>query len=267
MKKILVIGVLVLGGLWVCKKTNLCSYASTLWAKGQRAVKGQVPRQFELDRIRHEIDKLDGDVRAMLGPIAEKQAAFKRLEREVKNARANRETMREGLLSLTRKVEAGTQTITWNETDYTLDQAKARLAREFVLFKALDTSLKTREQLLRAQQQSLQLAHEQLRRIAEQKGHFEARLAQLEATEEYLNLQAVSSPLRIDEGRVADIKNTLDAIEQGQETAKEQRILENQFGPRPNRPAEPCCPNVNTQEILNFLGVPTNGQSKVASSK
>ena len=47
MKKILVIGVLVLGGLWVCKKTNLCSYASTLWAKGQRAVKGQVPRQFE----------------------------------------------------------------------------------------------------------------------------------------------------------------------------------------------------------------------------
>jgi multidrug efflux pump subunit AcrA (membrane-fusion protein) len=267
MKKILVVGVLILGGLWACKKTNLCSYASTLWAKGQRAVKNQVPRQFELDRIRNEVEKLDGDVRAMLGPIAEKQAALKRLEREVKNARANRDTMRENLLGLTKQVEAGTEPITWNDQDYTLDQAKAKLSREFVLFKALNTSLKTREQLLAAQQQSLQLAHEQLRRIAEQKGHFEARLAQLEATEEYLNLQQISSPLRIDEGRVADIKKTLDEIEQGQETAKEQRILENQYGARPNRAAEPCCPTVNTQEIRSFLGVPTGNQPKVASSK
>src|SRR5947209_14743554 len=106
MKKILVIGVLVLGGLWVCKKTNLCSYASTLWAKGQRAVKGQVPRQFELDRIRHEVEKLDSHVRAMLGPVAEKQASLKRLERQVKDARANRDKMRDDLLSLTKKVEA-----------------------------------------------------------------------------------------------------------------------------------------------------------------
>ena len=131
----------------------------------------------------------------------------------------------------------------------------------------VNTSLKTRDQLLKAQQQSLQLAHEQLRRIAEQKGHFEARLAQLAATEEYLGLQQISSPLRIDEGRVADIKNTLDAIEQDQETAKEHRILEEQYGTRPNRAAEPCCPTVNTQEIRTFLGVPTNGQPKVASSK
>jgi hypothetical protein len=267
MKKILVIGVLVLGGLWVCKKTNLCSYASTLWAKGQRAVKGQVPRQFELDRIRNEIEKLDNHVRAMLGPIAEKQAALKRLERDVKNARANRDRMREDLLSLTKKVEAGTETITWDDQDYTLEQGKVRLAREFVTFKALDTSLKTREQLLAAQRESLRLAHEQLRRIAEQKGHFEARLAQLDATEEYLALQAVSSPLRIDEGPVADIKNTLDSIEQSQEVEKEKRVLESQFGSRPNTAAQPCCPAVNTQEIRSFLGVPTNGQAKVASSK
>jgi chromosome segregation ATPase len=266
MKKILVIGVLVLGGLWACKKTNLCSYASTLWTNGQRAVKGQVPRQFELDRIRNEIEKLDSDVRAMLGPIAEKQAALKRLKREVETARANRDKMREDLLSLTKQVEAGTETITWNDHNYTLDQAKSRLAREFALFKALNTSLKTREQLLAAQQQSLQLAHEQLRRITEQKGHFEARLAQLDATEEYLGLQQVSSPLRFDEGRVADIKNTLDSIEQGQEVEKEKRILEGQFGSRPSTATEPCCPNVNTQEIRTFLGVPTGTRPKVASN-
>ena len=106
-----------------------------------------------------------------------------------------------------------------------------------------------------------------IRRIHERKAHFEARLAQLDATEEYLNLQAVSSQLRVDEGPVADIKNTLDSIEQSQEVEKEKRILESQFGTRPSGAAQPCCPTVNTQEIRTFLGVPTNGQPKVASSK
>src|SRR5262249_4029526 len=132
---------------------------------------------------------------------------------------------------------------------------------------ALSTSLKTREQLLTAQKESLRLALEQLRRIAEQKEHFEARLAQLRATEEFLNLQQVASPLRVDEGPVADIKNTLDQVEQGQEVEREKRILEGQFGSRPSEAAQPCCPTVNTQEIRTFLGVPTNGQPKVASNK
>jgi chromosome segregation ATPase len=265
MKKILVVGVLVIGGLWACKKTNLCSYASTLWAKGQRVVKGQVPRQFELDRIRNEIDKLDNDVRTMLGPIAEKQAALKRLKRDVETATANRDKLREELLSLTRKVESGEEPITWDDHNFTLNQAKVRLAREFVRFKALDTSLKTRKQLLDAQQKSLDLAHEQLRRISEQKGHFEARLAQLEANEEYLNLQQIASPLRVDDNRVADIKNTLDAIEQGQEVEKEKRALEGQYSSRPSGPAQPCCPAVNTEEIRTFLGVPTSNRPKVVS--
>src|SRR5947209_6722199 len=229
MKKFVVIGLLVLGGLWVCKKTNLCSYASTLWAKGTRAVKGQVPRQFELDRVRNEIEKLDSDVRALLGPIAEKQAAIKRLQREVEVAQANHKKMREDLLSLTRQVEAGTQQISIGGEEYTLDEAKAKLAHDFVSFKTLDASLKSRKELLAAQKQNVRLAHQQLAEIATQKRRFETRLAQLEANEEYLNLRGITTPLPFDQGRVADIKNTLDAVEQSQDVEKEKRTLEGQY--------------------------------------
>jgi chromosome segregation ATPase len=268
MKKILVIGVLILGGLWVCKKTNLCSYASTLWAKGQRAVKGQVPRQFELDRIRNEIEKLDGDVRAMLGPIAEKQATVNRLKSEVETARAEHKKMRERLIALTQQVETGNAEICYEgNSKCTLNEAKAKLALDFALFKTADASLKSREQLLKAQEQNIAFAHKQLSKIVEQKRNFEVRLAQLEATEEHLNLQQVTSPLHFDESRVADIKNTLDAIQHSQQADVIRRQLEERYGARPHTGTQPEIPTVNMQEIRTFLGVPTNGQPNVASSK
>src|SRR5215510_8524409 len=83
MKKLVVVGLLVLGGLFVLKKTNLCSYATTLWSNGRAALKKQIPRQFEIDRVRNEIERLDADVRALLTPIAEKQALIQRLERDI----------------------------------------------------------------------------------------------------------------------------------------------------------------------------------------
>jgi chromosome segregation ATPase len=267
MKKFVVIGLLVIGGLWVCKKTNLCSYASTLWAKGARAVKGQVPRQFELDRIRNEIDKLDADVRAMLGPIAEKQAANKRLERQIADAEANHKTMRENLIALTREVDAGNQQIEFDGGSQTLAQARARLAVDFARFKTLDASLKSRKALLAAQRENVRLAHQQLSKIADQKRHFEERLAQLEANEEYLKLQQVATPLRFDDGRVADIKNTLDSVEQSQDTEKEQRALEGQYSTRRNGAQRSEVPTVNMQEVRNFLGLPSDTPAAVAKNQ
>jgi hypothetical protein len=266
MKKFLVIGLLVVGGLWVCKKTHLCSYASTLWNKGRQAVKGEIPRQFELDRIQNEIDKLDNDVRVMLGPIAEKQAALNRMQRDIEAKRVTHKDLRSAVLDLTQKVEAGGQ-VSWDGDTLSPREARARLARLFARFKAVDKNLKIREQVLTAQKRAIQLAKEQLSKIAEQKSLFEARLAQLRANEEHLNLESIATPLRFDEGRVADIKNTLDAVEQGQEVEREKRTLETQYGSRPRTADEPeCCPAVNTHEVRNFLGATTTNE-KVANNK
>jgi len=262
MKKLVVVGLLALGALYVARRTNLPSYVSTLWAKGQACVKNQVPRQFEIDRVRNEVQKLDADVRALLGPIAEKQAAINRLEREVKTARANLKTRRESLLALTQKVDAGTEQVAYNGEDLTLDEAKARLTHEFAMFKATDGSLKSREKLLAAQKQNVRYATEQLSKISDQKHEFEVRLAQLEATEEHLTLQQIASPLRVDQTRVADIKNTLDVIQQGQEVEAIKRQLEETFGTKTNGPGgRPAAPTVNTQEVRSFLGVPSTTTS------
>ena len=93
-KKLAVGVVIALACLWVAKKTNVTSYASTLIAKGQATVRGQIPRDLELARVQHEIQQLDRDYQGLLGPIAEKMASIKKLEREITTARANHQDLR-----------------------------------------------------------------------------------------------------------------------------------------------------------------------------
>jgi len=286
MKKLLVVGLLVVAGVWVCgntkfgRKVSAAVRDSVCWvrsqvsdcdgANAQRAVpKTAAEREREIKEIRKQITKLENNFVKLLDPIAERQAEVNRLDREVKTARANHKQMREDLLALTQKVEAGVQPISIDETPYTLDEAKAKLHSDFSLFKDADASLKSREQLLSAQKENLRLARQQLTKIREQQRQFEVRLVQLETTEEHLKLQQIATPLRLDQGDVAAIKNRLDALQHGQDIEKERRVLQGQFLPRPGRPAAvPGAPAVSPQEIRNFLSAPAaTGAPKVVSSK
>jgi chromosome segregation ATPase len=275
MKKLVVIGLLVLGGLWVVNTDAVANskvgrWFRTLWAKGQASIESQlqIPRADEIARVREEVKKLDADIRGLLGPIAEKQAAINRLDREIKTARENLNTQRERLVALTQKVDAGTEQVSVDGENISLDEAKARLNHEFSLFKSRDANFKSREKLLAAQKQNVRYAHQQLTKILEQKREFEVRLAQLEAAEENLNLQQIASPLRVDPGRIADIKNTLDAIQQGQEVERQKRLLEEQYGTKLSNGTPPAStPTVNMQEIRSFLGVPASTPTKVAGSR
>jgi hypothetical protein len=282
MKKLLVLGLVVVGiglganpkfragaarawrnvGTWFeCREGSGCDQHVAV-------PKGAEARKQSIERVRKDIARLDSDVQALLGPIAEKQVALRRMEADIKTAQANHKQRREDLLALTKLVKAGTESIHFQDEDYTLQEAKDRLTVDFADFKNLDAGLKAREQLLAAQKKSIRLAREQLARIVEQKRNFEVRLAQLEVTEEHLNLEEITTPLRTDRGRVAAIKNRLDAIQQSQDVAREIRNIAKEFLPRGSGNSTSNLPPVNPDDILNFLNGPrTTGAPSVASTK
>jgi len=282
MKKLLVLGLIVIGiglganpkvrsgiartwrnvGTWFeCREGSGCEQHVAV-------PKGAEARKKSIDRVRQDIARLKSDVEALLGPVAEKRVALRRLEAEIKAARVNHKQRREDLLALTKLVKAGTDQVRFQDEDYTQEEAKARLTSDFAFFKDLDASLKAREQLLAAQKKSVRLAQEQLARILEQKRNFEVRLAQLQATEEQINLEEIATPVQTDRGRVAAIKRQLDAIQQSQEVAGERRNLAKEFLPRGNGSSPSNRPAVNPDDVLNFLNGPrTTGTPSVASTK
>jgi len=254
MKKIVVLSLVALGGLYLLKKTNAGSYICTAWGNGRTALQRQVPRSFELDRVRNEIAKLDADIVAMLDPIAEKKWAVQQLERQVKAAQDGLTTRRTALAALAQKVEAGEQRVSFDNEQLSLNEAKARLANDFARLKADDGLLKSRRALLDAQKKTLQTAEAKLSQMRRQQAEFAQRLATLEAAEEDLTLKAITTPLRLDQSRVAEIKNTLDNVQKSQEIEAIKRSLEERFTNRQGDPAPEQAPTVDLNEIRQFLG-------------
>jgi phage shock protein A len=240
-KKLVIGGVIALACIWAAKKTHVGSYASTVVAFGKEQVCGQIPRELELARVEHEIQQLDRDYQGLLGPIAEKMASVKKLEREIATARENQQDQRDALLALTKAVDAKETQISYNGKTFVLDRAKVKLARDFATFKKLETHLASKEKLMEAEIKNLAAIRDQLDKLIGQKREFEIRLAQLEAEEATLKVARIQTPLQTDDGRVADIKRTLDRIEHGQAVEQNKHVLEQQYGSKiadaqPNTP-------------------------------
>ena len=252
-KKLAVGAVIALACLWVAKKTHVGSYASTVIAFSKDQVRGQIPRDLELARVQHEIQQLDRDYQGLLGPIAEKMACIKKLEREIANAKANQLEQREELLALTKAVETKETPISYHGNTFGLDRAKVKLARDFAAFKRLEVNLASKEKLLEAEVKNLAATRDQLDKLISQKRDFEIRVAQLEAEEATLKLASIQTPLFTDDGRVADINRTLEQIAHGQEVEVTKRQLQQQYGSK-IADAQPSNVQVGTLDLDEIRG-------------
>jgi len=249
-KKALVIGLLAVGALYVYKRTPVGSYVCTWWNRNCPSAE-VVSRDFQLDRVRNEIDKLDEEVRALLDPIADKQERADRLEQEIKTTRTRLAERRDGLRELMQGVEAGTQTISYEGKELTLTAARARLERENAALQLL----KSREEELRQLQTVLQGDLAQLDRIAGLKQQLKARLAKLSVQEQTLQTKQNVTPAGLNQNRVRDIQRTLDRIEQAQKKEVRRIELESRYDLRPNA-GTATAPAANLNELKAFVGPP-----------
>lgn len=265
MCKKITVGVLVaLACVWAAKKTNVFSYASTIVASSRDHFRKQIPRELELARVRNEIQNLDRDYQALFGPVAERTASVKRLERQVKEGTANLQQQREALLAFTKAVEAKETQISFNGSNYNLPEAKRKLAYNFAFFKKQQADLAVKEKQLEAERTCLDATREQLDKLMTQKHEFEVRLLTLEAEEATLAVVATKAPLPTDNSRISDIDQTLKYIAESQENENVLRTIQQQYGSKIGDASQSGAqvPSVDLQEIRDFL----EGRNSTGSS-
>lgn len=266
MKKLLVLGLVVLAGLWVVRKTSVLSYAGTFWSHVRHEAKAQVPTQFELDRIRHEIAQMDGDIRGMVSPIAEHMAAVSRLRRDIQTTRNNLADQKERLLSMTGLLEKGGDRVSWRGESVPTERLRQQMQRDFSNYKLLQAQLATQEKLLVAKDRALEGTREQLNKLIAKKRDYEVRLARLEAEEQILTVARTGTSLEVDESRATEIQAALDNIEHRQEVEKNKlTILTNGDALTDHTPG-PDQPAASPGEVRDYLqGTPNN--TRTASRK
>src|SRR5439155_18715363 len=105
LKKIGFVALIVVAGFLVLRSTKLGSYAGTAWGKIRAGANNQVPVEFEIDRIRHEVAQLVPDMKKHLSVIAEEMVAIDNLREEITTTRANLESQRQSIAQMTKDLK------------------------------------------------------------------------------------------------------------------------------------------------------------------
>jgi chromosome segregation ATPase len=226
-RKLLVLGVLLVGGFWVVKHTSLASYVRVLWAHVRNDVRESVPTQIELDRARIEIAAMDRDISNMLRPIAEHMATIKRLKKDIDGTRARLTEQKSVLLAMTKDLEGDPPTVEYGGEVYTVGRIRGKLQRDFDSYKRTEAALASQEKLLDVKERSLSSAREQLAKMIAKKRDYEIRLAQLCADEEALKVARMGTGLKADDSRAAEIEAIFTQIERRHDVQRSELELTN----------------------------------------
>jgi chromosome segregation ATPase len=226
MKKILALLLIAGVGLVVARKTHFSSYVSTCVAQVGDEFKQSVPTKFELERIRHEIGRLDKDISRMIRPVAEYKTEIDWLRKDIQKTQANLDERRTALLEMTDRLNRNTATVLFGDREYKAESFRQKLQREFNNFKRLEANLATKQKLFEAKEASLQAAQDQLAKVIEKKREFELRVAQLEAENETLQVARIGSKLEIDDSRATQIEAALTEAQKRLDTDRNHLALE-----------------------------------------
>lgn len=214
MKKVFAALLIVGLGVFLAKKTSFLSYAGTLWSQVKTETKNHIPTRFEIERVRHELAQLDGDIGTMIRPIAEYKAAVGLLNKDIVKTQAALDEQKPLLVTMAKDLEGNPSVVLYNGEEFGADRVRHKLQRDFESYQRMAKNLSSQRKLLEAKESSLKAAQEQLGKVIAKKKEFELRLAQLEADEETLQIARIGSKLEIDDSRATQIEAALSDIEQ-----------------------------------------------------
>ena len=109
LKKIVVgqLSMFLAGGLLL--GSDAFSYLRTFGGQVREAVKSEISVEFELDRIRDEVDNLVPEIRRHMTIVAEQSVDVKDLERDLTDKEASLGRQKDAILALRSDLESGSR--------------------------------------------------------------------------------------------------------------------------------------------------------------
>lgn len=212
-KKILIgVGLLLLGS-WLWVKTDMGSYATTLFKEGKSYVKDQVPIEFEIKRARDMIRNLDDVDDKIVSHMAKEMVAIKHLEREIKEGEVALAEAREEIRIRNEQLKNGTFTVA-RSSGFTREQFALDLERRFKRYRAMEATLENKRALLAQHQERLAHAREQREALKAQKFDLESRLQTLETQVALLKAAEARHRYALNDSQLDDLNRVKELVDQ-----------------------------------------------------
>jgi chromosome segregation ATPase len=211
-KKIGILALAVVAGLFILKSTHLGAYARTAFKKAQASLKQEVPLEFQLESIRNEAAHFMPEMRKQISALAAEDVSVSSLRNEVATLKGNVEKQKEQVrLSRTELASADMKT-DFDRRSNKIARLRDKLERQVTTLRRSTEELKAREELLEARERGLDAAKEQVASMKAQKEQWDVQIAQMEAEIKSLRLAQTKSNFQLDDSKFARIKGMIEDV-------------------------------------------------------
>lgn len=205
------------------------SHMRTALKKAVHSVQREVPPEFEIARIRNELDQIEPDIHKNLSALAEETVAVENLKQDIADRQARLERQKKLLLTMKADVESGAKTVSYGRLELTADEVRERLSREFDAYKQGEAATKAKQEELKARQRGLDAAREKITAMRTAKEQLESELAKAEAELKLVQLTATKNKFQVDDSRLSGIKQSVHGLEDRIKAMKIEQNLQAQF--------------------------------------
>lgn len=197
----------IAGGLLL--GSDALSYLRTFGSNVREVVKSEISVEFELDRIRDEVDNLMPEIRNHMSVVAEQSVDVKDLDRDLTEKEASLRQQKESILALRSDLETGRDQFTYRAVSYSRNEVEADLAQRFESYCMAEDSVKRDRQILAAQRDTLRANQKKLDTMLSRKQDLIVKVAQLEARLKTVQAAETINSIEIDDTRLAHVEKMI----------------------------------------------------------
>ena len=211
LKKLLIAAVAVLAGVVVIgkvTKVNPLAYLSDCC----KSIRSAVPPEVRLKQLNHEIDNIDKDIQKNLSRLARMEAETETFEKQLDGKRDRQAHLKADIRDMQKSLDKSTQHVVYRGHKVESSRLTNQLDMAVVEFKGLKEQIKAQEQLLAEKKRTLEIAHNRITAMKNEKENLKVVASRLASHLETVRLQGV---------RNEEIAFDEDAIKNAREIAKD----------------------------------------------
>lgn len=249
LKKLLIAAVAVLAGVVVIGKVTKVNPLAFLKDCCHSAA-ALVPPEVRLKQLNHEIDNIDKDVQKNLSRLARMEVEVKMFEEQLDGKRDRQAKLRADIKDMEKSLGKSTQHVVYRGHKVESSRLTNQLDMAVVEFTSLKEQVKAQEQLLADKKRSLEVAHNRITAMKNEKEKLRLLATKLAIHLETVKLKSVQSDEIAfdDSGAISNAREIAKDVEVQLRVAEENMKLKARYGYAEQTPVEK--EGKSTDEVL-----------------
>jgi hypothetical protein len=228
-KLVLAVGAVIVG-LLVISFTGVSSLLTVKWNETRGWMQRQVPLETQIETLKVDASKIDGDIKKNLGKLAAQEVEVDRLEANVLAMKDKQASTKADIAAMSKALDSKETKVAYNGRTYRQSDLTLKLESALNTYEISKAEIKTKEQVLAQKRQALDLSHQRISDMRTKKEQLRVSIADLERRIEALKLKQIDSPVDVDNSAVSRCNALVDQLNKEIAVQEKEADLLHQYG-------------------------------------